>query len=126
MTEQRFVPHFSVTTIDGNPCTYAELWQKKNLLLVLLPQTRSSDLDGYVSVLQAHSGDLQATDTSCVITRDRVPGVASPGVLIADRWGEIAYVAEAGSASELPLYDSLIDWLRHLQSRCPECEGEAR
>jgi hypothetical protein len=126
MTERRFVPHFSVTTIDGELCPYAELWQKKNLLLVLLPGTTSSDVDGYVSVLRDHSGDLNQTDTTCVITRDRVPGVASPAVVIADRWGEIAYVAEAGSVSELPPYDTLVAWLRHIQSRCPECEGEAR
>jgi hypothetical protein len=126
MAERRFVPHFSVTTIDGEPCPYAELWQKKNLLLVLLPQTTSSDVDAYVSILQEHTGHLEAAETTSVITRDRVPGFASPGVVIADRWGEIAYVAEGRSASELPPFDTLIEWLRHVQSRCPECEGEAR
>jgi hypothetical protein len=126
MTKRCFVPHFSVTTIDGELCPYAELWQKKNLLLVVLPRARSSDIDSYVSVLRSHSGELQATDTTCVITSDRVPGVAFPGVVIADRWGEITFSAEARSASELPPYDTLIDWLRHIQSRCPECEGEAR
>jgi hypothetical protein len=126
MTEQRFVPHFDITTIAGERSQYADIWQKRNLLLVLLPPARSSDIDRYVSVLRDHTADLQATETACVITEDHVLGLAAPAIVIADRWGEIAYVAETGSPSELPAFDSLIDWLRHLQNRCPECEGEAR
>jgi hypothetical protein len=126
MTELRSVPHFSVTTIDGEPCVYAELWQKKSLLLVVIPTLASADRDAYISTLRNHIADLTAHDTSCVITSDDVAGVRCPAIIIADRWGEIAFVAEAASAANLPPVDTLIDWLRHVQGRCPECEGEAR
>ena len=32
-------------------------------------------------------------DTSCVITGDDIAGVRAPAIVIADRWGEVAFVA---------------------------------
>jgi hypothetical protein len=45
---------------------------------------------------------------------------------VADRWGEIAYVAAAPHVTELPTASELIEWLDYVERRCPECEGEAR
>lgn len=126
MTERHVVPHFCVTTIDGGTCRYADLWQRKNLLLVLIPATGSTDRHAYISTLRDHIADLTAHDTSCVMTSDDITGVRSPAIVIADRWGEIAFIAEAESASELPRLDAIIEWLGHVQGRCPECEGETR
>jgi hypothetical protein len=55
------------------------------------------------------------------MTRDPVPGGPMPGVLIADRWGEVAHI-ERG----LPAVSTLMEWLDDLVNHCPECEGEAR
>jgi hypothetical protein len=44
-----------------------------------------------------------------------------PGLVVADRWGEIVHVAR-----EVPRVADVLDWLDHLEQRCPECEGEAR
>jgi hypothetical protein len=126
MTDRRFVPHFSVTTIDGQTGRYADVWQRKNLLLVLVPTAESPDREAYLSKLRARTSELTAHDTSCVITSDDVVGVRAPAIVIADRWGEIAFIAETESIARLPAVEAMIDRLRHVQSRCPECEGEAR
>jgi hypothetical protein len=126
MSDQRLVPHFSVTTIDGDTCRYADLWQRKNLLLVLIPRTESAHRDAYIAKLREHTPDLDAHHSSCVITSDEVAGVRAPAVVIADRWGEIVFQAEGDSVAALPGPESIIEWLRYVQNRCPECEGEAR
>jgi hypothetical protein len=126
MTDRRLIPHFSVTTVNGERCSYADLWQKKNLLLVVIPGSASSDRDAYISGLQVRVADLTAHETACVITSEDIPDVRSPAVVIADRWGEIAFVAEPRRLEDLPDIDAIIEWLRHVQARCPECEGEAR
>ena len=60
------------------------------------------------------------------MTRDTVPGLPAPAALVADRWGEIAYVATAPTLDGLPAPSTLFDWLDYVVQRCPECEGEAR
>jgi hypothetical protein len=52
--------------------------------------------------------------------------VPSPGVVVADRWGEVYYVQEADRAAALPPPAELIDWLRFVRDECPECQGETR
>ena len=112
------VPHFTVTALDGRTVAYASIWQRRNLLLVVLP---SAGCDDYAAQLDAHIAELTAFDTACVVTRDAVPGVPQPGVAVADRWGELFHVAPA-----LPPAAELIEWLRYTQVQCPECRAEAR
>jgi hypothetical protein len=50
----------------------------------------------------------------------------SPGVLLADRWGEIVHLTAASESARSPAPGELIEWLEYIQNRCPECEGEAR
>jgi hypothetical protein len=126
MTDVRSIPHFSLTAIDGERCDYAALWQRKNLLLVVLPRAASHERDACIVRLQSHMADLTAHDTACVMTTDDVAGVNCPAVVIADRWGEVAFASEPESVPELPDLETIIEWLRHVQGRCPECEGEAR
>ena len=103
------VPHFFVRAIDGREVRYADIWQRQQLLLVCMGPGGSED------------PPLRAPDTAIVITHDHVRGVPRPGVLIADRWGEIHHVAD-----DIPDSAELLSWLRYVQQRCPECEGEAR
>ncbi len=117
------VPHFEVLTLTGEAFSYSSIWQRKSLVLVSL----SPDVDGgYVSELDARRQEFVALDAECVITRDRVPGVTSPGALVADRWGEIVYVAAPPEADGLPGASELVEWIEFVQRRCPECEGEAK
>lgn len=119
------VPHFRVRTIDGGDAAYADIWQRKNLLLVLLPAEAGASGDGYRAALDEHLPDLTAHDTAVIVTRDAVAGAPRPGIIVADRWGEIYFVT-GGPPDRLPAPADLVDWLRFMQVQCPECQGETR
>lgn len=116
------MPHVEVTTLDGGLFAYTSVWQHQNLVLVTLPDAGSDT--SLVSQLAARDGDFRNLRAACIVTRDRVPGLPAPGVLVADRWGEIVHVAIA--SAELPAASELLDWLDYVERRCPECEGEAK
>ena len=118
------VTHFSVNTFDNGRIDYSAIWQQKNLLLVSVPASQA--FHEYASSLAdaiEQSPELQA---QLVATADAIAGIGAPSVVIADRWGEIAFVAQAEDAANLPERAEVIAWLRFIQQRCPECEGEAR
>lgn len=115
------VPHFEVAGTDGQPVRYASIWQRKNLVLVRLPDPMTGDAEEYAAQLTARLPEITGQDAECVITRDEVPGMPAPGALVADRWGEVHFV-QAGR----PPVAELIEWLQYLQVKCPECEGESR
>ena len=121
------VPHFTIRGIDGSVVSYAtDVWQARNLLLVTLPERTTAQFGTYEAALEARREDLAALETKCVVTTEDVPGALRPGVLIADRWGEVYFSVEARDASDLPGADELLDWLRYVQHECPECQGEAK
>lgn len=118
------VPHFTVRTVDGDVFDYSTIWQRKNLLLVRLPNT-TTDNGALVSDLRASATEFRALETQCVVTRADVSGLPAPGLLIADRWGEIVHVVAGSESAQSPKTEDLLGWLEHVQRRCPECEGEA-
>lgn len=120
------VPHFTVTTFSGENFDYSDIWQRKNLVLVSLPQTDSAPFTRFVNQLTDQISELTGDDSAWVITRDRVSGVPSPGIVVADRWGQIHQLAGGKTVDDLPRPDDVIEWLRYVQHQCPECEGEAR
>jgi len=120
------VPHFTVTTFGGQSFNYSDIWQRKNLVLVLLPHAESAASTKFVDQLAARISELTGDDSACVITRDSVSGVPSPGVVVADRWGEIHHVVGGKTVDDLPGPEDVIEWLRFVQHQCPECEGESR
>jgi hypothetical protein len=120
------VPHFTVTDHSGRAFSYDRIWQHQNLLLVLVDGNDPDGAVAYRDHLHAHMAELTAHDTACVVTAEPVPGAPLPGVVIADRWGEIWHVQPAGSNAELPRADALVEWLRYVQIQCPECQGETR
>src|SRR5688572_13509232 len=120
------VPHFTATAFSGDRFDYSTIWQRKNLVLVLLPHAESAASTRFVGQLTARMSELTGDDSACVITRDGVSGLPSPGIVVADRWGEIRHVAEGKTVDDLPGPDDVIEWLRYVQHQCPECEGEAR
>jgi hypothetical protein len=119
------ISHFEVKSVGGELFSYSTIWQRKNLVLVALP-AESESRGSYVSRLIARQSEFAAKGAECVMTRDRVPGIESPGVVVADRWGEIAHVATTSQVDDLTSPDELLDWLDYLDTRCPECEGEAK
>ncbi len=120
------VPHFTVTTFSGESFDYSDIWQRKNLVFVLLPHADSAATTKFVDQLTCHMSELTGHDSTCVITRDSVAGIQSPAIVVADRWGEIHHVAGGKTVDDLPGPDDVIEWLRCVQQQCPECEGESR
>ena len=120
------VPMFTVTNaLDGIVVGYQDVWQRRNLVLVMVPDNDSTGTAYTKSLIDA-APTLAADDTVFVVTSNPIPGIPSPGVVVADRWGEIYYLKGAGRAVDLPTPGDLAGWLRYVQSECPECQGEAR
>ena len=118
------IPHFEVRTAAGQVFRYADIWQRRHLVLVMLP-VRSED-ERYISELSSREAEFRDRDTALVITRESVDRLPQPSALVADRWGEIAHVANGADVSELPTASELLDWVDYVAQRCPECEGEAK
>jgi len=94
-------------------------------VLVMLPDSdppSRNDADRLITRVRGLNDD----DTEWIVTRDPVEGLPCPGVVVADQWGEIAHVVHSSQVEDLPPPDELIEWVRYLQSKCPECEGEAK
>jgi hypothetical protein len=119
------LPHFEVTDFYGRRIDYSSIWQRKNLVLVMLSHTDPSSRS-YADHLMARGRDSQEDDTEWVVTCDRIAGMSSPGAVVADRWGELVHVALAQDVAHLPVPDELVEWVDYVRHRCPECEGEAR
>jgi len=119
------VPFFDVLTVRNTRARYEELWQRKNLVLVCLPASDDA-ADAYLAELSRRSAEFDEYCAGLVITRQPVRGLPCPGVVIADRWGEIQYLAPSSGTSGLPELRELLDTLDYVQRRCPECEGESR
>ena len=117
------IPHFRVATVGGSVVAYSTIWQHRNLLLVALPQADPL-LAAYLTRLREGQPAFEASETASVITHDAIAGVDAPAVVIADRWGEIIHIATAAEVSDLPALPEILDWLAHIQHRCPECEGD--
>jgi hypothetical protein len=119
------MPMFTASRLDGTVVDYQDVWQRQNLLLVSLPPGDPT-ASAYTMSLHALETRLSEYDASAVITTTRIDGVPAPGVVVADRWGEIYYVKAAEHASQLPAPEELLEWLLYVQIQCPECQGETR
>ncbi|HEX5474510.1 MAG TPA: hypothetical protein VFX12_07620 [Vicinamibacterales bacterium] len=118
------VPHFEATTVEGRRISYRQLWQRRNLVLIVVADAAAAA--PYLDSLRASEADLTAHDTALVVTAGPVGDLRPNAVLIADRWGEIHHVADGLPLDRLPDPASLVEWLRFVQVQCPECQGETR
>jgi hypothetical protein len=113
-----------VITVEGNRVQYADLWQRKNIVLLTVPADGSAA--AYASELLSDEPLLATHDTACIVTADSLQGLPPASVVIADRWGEIQFIVTGQSVRALPSIGELVDWLEHVQHQCPECQGETR
>ena len=84
------MPMFRATRADGTLVHYDDIWQRKNLLLICLPHDDPTG-GAYATSLSVLEPTLAEYDAVLLITTTRIEGVASPGVVVADRWGEVYY-----------------------------------
>jgi len=118
-----YVPHFDVTTVGGQRVRYQDLWQHRNLVLLLVSPGDRGAAARFAAQVDARRSEFEESDAAVVITADPVSGFSSPRLVIADRWGEILHVEgpAAGDGSWCPGVDSALSWVRFAQIQCPEC-----
>lgn len=117
------MPHFDVTTIDGTRVRYAELWQRRRLLLVTAARGDRVGMEPYRLEWLSRQAELEECETVMVVTVDEVAGIPPGTVLIADRWGEVfcRETAPDGDVTRLPSVDEVMSWIRFAAMQCPEC-----
>jgi hypothetical protein len=117
---ERF-PHVSLQRTDSTPFTYADIWQRRHLLLVTLaPEGRDvpEDEARFMKRLETYDEELRRYEVTTVVTRDTVAGLSAPSILIADRWGEVVAVESAERIASLPDLEHVLEWLRMVARAC--------
>ena len=109
------LPHLTLTSVTGDTIAYRDLWQRCNVAIVC-----TADAEVARPFVNA-TADFAERNAVCLVTRETHEVLPCPGIVIGDRWGEIVHVAR-----EVPRVEDVLEWLDHLEQRCPECEGEAR
>lgn len=123
MDRGELVPHFTVTTVDGDVVSYETSWQRHHLVLIF---TAGQAAVAYVDDVSHAVQDFAALSAVFVVTAQPIGDLREPTLVVADRWGEIVLIERATTADALPGGTEVRRWLEHLEIRCPECEGEAR
>jgi hypothetical protein len=118
------VPRFECVTIDDIRVNYADLWQKKNLALLCLSDDSSPEAQTYIQQLREALPALAVHDAVVVVTTTPIDGMPLPGCAVADRWGQMQWVASAERVVDLPSPREIAAWLQFVEIQCPECEGE--
>ncbi|MCC7042860.1 MAG: hypothetical protein IT183_03300 [Acidobacteria bacterium] len=110
------VPHCRVRSVDGTEVDYRSIWQTRNLLLVCLDQTDGSrPFTTVANELAVRQRELDTLESRLVVTRDVVVGVPRPGVVVADRWGDIYATIDTSSLKDA---DDLLEWVGFVQKKC--------
>src|SRR5919106_4943078 len=110
----KHIPHFAVAALDGRVIRYQELWQRRNLVLVLAAADEHDAAMTYASTLQALHNEFEEAETTVVVTTDLVRGLPSPAAIVADRWGEILHIETptADEQSRFPDVEELLAWIQ--------------
>ncbi len=126
------MPHVAITTREGGVVQYVDLWQREQILLVIVPSPGSVAAAGPWAHFEARLADARTAcrdmETAVVLTGQAPAGFEAPLALVADRWGEITHAAALSVEADAvtPDVPTLLTWVEATLHRCPECEGEAR
>lgn len=115
------VPHFDVIDVDGRRRRYADIWQHRLLALVLLPEAESAASRAYQESLADVAPALGEMNTSLVVSAAAIDGLAPPGWLVADQFGEIQHAQQQADDPRdmaLPAPDEVVQWVRYVRTRC--------
>ncbi len=117
-------------TLDGGPVHASDFRGRRNLVLIFPGVTAEESL--LVRELRQQAADLQEEEAVALLAAD-VPaellgyygaisnrGERRPALYITDRYGEIYYAAHGESGGTLPSAAEVLDWLRFINSQCPE------
>ena len=115
------IPHFEGFTTDGR-LEYGQLWQRRNLVLFVLPLNLHNAARTYLGALDVRLSELRPDDTTLVHSDRALERLPLGTLVIADRWGEIAHLQDlASDMAAWPSIDDVLDWVEFIQMKCPEC-----
>ena len=118
------LPDLEVPTLDGDMVRLRTHSRLATVLLALHPDC--APCQAYRETIEQHAVQVREWDGRVVaIAAHDAAGIEAPSVLVADQWGELAAVENAGAQHAFIDAQEVIDWLRFLATKCPECEGEA-
>jgi hypothetical protein len=116
------LPLFEATTTDGQPFRYADLWQRRNLVLFVVPMAAGRpgrDAMAYLDELRTRVARLQPDDTTVAAVVGPIATLPASAAVVSDRWGEITYVQElAGAPDTWPAIDEVLEWVGLIRARC--------
>jgi hypothetical protein len=116
------LPHFEGATINGRETPYKELWQHRNLVLLVLPAEAVTRGMPYLRALENRLAELKPPDASLLISRRPIGDVETHSLVIADRWGEIVHLVRlTPDPAAWPSIDDIIAWMEFIGAKCPEC-----
>lgn len=116
------IPHFEGLTSDGRRLEYEQLWQRRNLVLFVLPPNSHDVARRYLGALEGRLAELRPDDTTLVLSDLGLARLPLGTLVIADRWGEIAHLQElASDVAAWPSIDDVLDWVEFIRMKCPEC-----
>ncbi len=121
MQKGDLVPHFAVTTVQGDTARYDTHWQRRNVVVL---STAGHPAETAAAALGRAVPDPAALSAVCIVTTEPIGGSTRPLLVVADQWGEIVEIDEAERVEDLPVH-AVRRALEYLEIRCPECEGEA-
>ncbi len=90
--------------------------QEETALLAIGPDQASENLQ--LTDQQGYRFPFLSDPTGQIITQQ---GLATPSLIIADRWGEIWAAWAGGTNHQLPSSQDILQWLVFIESQCPEC-----
>ena len=70
-----FLPSFTSETLDGRQVPDTQLWQRRNVVLLVAPRAAIAAQSSYLSSLDRRVSDLKPSDTSFVISHQPIAGV---------------------------------------------------
>jgi peroxiredoxin len=145
----RRIPDFAFATRSGTPRSLRPAGRRSPVLVLVHPGACEA-CAAFIGRLRAASEMLHAWDGDVLVitpetlgdsgnaSAERFPllsdpeqrlasalAIAPPAVVIADQWGEVHEITEAGDEHRFSGVDEIESWLRYLAIQCPECQGEA-
>jgi hypothetical protein len=116
------LPSYTAVTLQGDEVPYEKLWQHSNVVLFVLSVELSAAASSYLAALDGRVNELKPYDTFLIISHHPIAGVPENSLVIADRWGEIAHVADLESdPTDWPSIADIVEWVEFIRMQCPEC-----
>lgn len=134
----RMVPDITLADLAGTPRRVRAA--RDHSVLLVLVHDACGECGAWVGKLSAERSELAAWKGEVKVVASRPAehpfeglldaegrlasglGVSAPAVVVADQWGGIHEAAEGHAF--IPI-ESAVEWIRHLATECPECEGES-